>query len=100
MAEAFAPTVISQEDDPAWRFTAPSVTFHIRHPTGIVPLDGSAVTAAGLIWIYVPGVPAVVQTNSPPRARRQNSFRTRAPEVAGLPFWPDERRFNSWAKTA
>jgi hypothetical protein len=57
-----------------------------------VPLDGSAVTAAGLTCFQVPGVPATVQTHSPPSASRQNSFRTRVPEiggpmlVVGLPF--------------
>jgi ribosomal protein S30 len=71
----------------------PVVTFHTQYPTGIVPLEGSAVTAAGRIWSQVPGVPAPVQRHSPPRASRQNSFRTLEPEVGGpmivvgLPFW-------------
>ncbi len=34
---------------PAWRLMWPVVTFRIRYPTGIVPVEGSAVTAAGLI---------------------------------------------------
>lgn len=59
----------------------PVVTFRIRYPVGIELPDGSAVTAAGLIWIHVPGVPACVHLNSPARASRQNSARTRAPEV-------------------
>lgn len=78
---------------PAWRFRCPVLTFRIKYPVGIVPLEGSAITAAGLIWSHVPGVPAPVQRHSPPEASRQNSFRTRAPEaggpliVVGLPFW-------------
>jgi len=69
------------------------VTLRIKYPVGIVPLDGPTVTAAGLICIHVPGVPAPVQRHSLPRASRQNSFGTRAPEVGGpmsvvgLPFW-------------
>ncbi len=61
-----------------------------------MPLDGSAVTAADLIWIHVPGVPVVVHRNSPPRASRQNSSSTCVPlvggpmTVVGEPFWADE----------
>ena len=54
----------------------PAVTYQIQYPTGMVPLAGSAVTAAGLICFQVPGVPATVQTHSPPSASRQNSLRT------------------------
>jgi len=61
----------------------PVVTSRIRYPVGIVPLAGSAVTAAGLICIHVPGVPAPVQTHSPPSASRQDSLRTRVPLVGG-----------------
>jgi hypothetical protein len=68
--------VISQEYSPAWRFTAPSVTFGIGYPVVILPLDGSAVTAADVICFYVPGVPATVQTHSPPKESRQRSRRT------------------------
>jgi len=71
----------------------------------MVPVEGSAVTAAGLIWIHVSGVPATVQTHSPPSASRQNSFRTRAPlvggpmTVVGEPFWADEGGLRSPART-
>ena len=44
----------------------PVVTFRIRYPVGMVPLDGSAVTAAGLIWTHVPGVRAMAQIHPPP----------------------------------
>ena len=44
----------------------PVVTLRIKYPVGIVPVDGSAVTAAGLICIHVPGVLATVHRNSPP----------------------------------
>ena len=70
---------------------------------GIVPLEGSAATASGLIWIHVPGVPAAVHRHSPRSVSRQNSFSTRVPEVGApitvveLPCWPDERRFKSVA---
>ncbi|HNQ90917.1 MAG TPA: hypothetical protein PKM73_20065 [Verrucomicrobiota bacterium] len=64
---------------PAWRFTAPSVTFQIRYPVGIVPVVGSAVTAAGRIRIHVPGVPAPVHRHSPPSASHQNPARAKAP---------------------
>jgi len=71
----------------------PVVTFQIKYPVGIVPLDGSTATAAGRICIHVPDGPATVQTHSPPKASRPNSFWTRAPDVGGpmivvgLPFW-------------
>jgi len=35
----------------------PVVTFRIKYPVGIGPDAGSAVNAAGRIWIQVPGVP-------------------------------------------
>ena len=38
-------------------------------------------TAAGLTCFQVPGVPATVQTHSPPSASRQNSALRCAPEV-------------------
>lgn len=80
--------MISQEYAPAWRFTAPSATFQIRYPVGIEPDDGSAVAAAGLIWTHVPGVPVMVHRHAPPNASRQNSFRTRVPEVGGpMTIW-------------
>jgi hypothetical protein len=65
----------------------------MMYPVGMVPLDGSVITAAGLTCFQVPGVPATVQTHSPPSASRQNSFRTRMPEdggpmiVVGESFW-------------
>ena len=58
-----------------------------------IQIRPAAVTAAGLVWIQVPGDPASVHRHSPPRASRQNSARIRVPEVGGpmtvvgLPFW-------------
>ena len=49
----------------------PVVTSRIKYPVGIIPAAGSAVTAAGLIWIQVPGDPASVHRNSPPSASSQ-----------------------------
>ena len=39
----------------------PVVTLRMRYPVGIVLLAVSAVTAAGVSWTHVPGVPATVQ---------------------------------------
>jgi len=41
----------------------PVVTLRIKYPVGIVPDDGSAVTAAGRICFRAPGVLHVVQTH-------------------------------------
>ena len=43
---------------------------------GIAPAVGSARTLAGRHCFQVPGVPATVQTNSPPSASHQNSANT------------------------
>ena len=83
LAEVLAPTLISKEYWPAWRLMWPVVTFRRWYRVGIVPLDGSATNAAGRICNHVPGVPAAVQTHSPPSASRQNSLRTQVPLVCG-----------------
>jgi hypothetical protein len=57
--------VISRKYPDVCRLIWPVVTFQIKYPVGMVPLDGSTATAAGLICFRVPGVPATVQTHSP-----------------------------------